>query len=159
MWTYLFCSIITVHSFSNFANRSCAWAFFTALLTSIYSIVDKYAAASGDTTAVLGKINYVYLQNAIAWLTISAVTRLQRFPMTPVRKRRAIPAGLIFLVSYSLIMLAFGTDPVAYVVSFRQLSIVITAVLSMLIIERQFSWPRLIGVLIIFGGILIIGFA
>lgn len=150
-------------TFANFANRSCLWAFFTALLTSIYSMIDKHAAsASTDAVGaavILGKVNYVYLQNATAGLVVFLITRVKGLPLGPVRKRRAIPAALIFLISYALIMLALSNNPVAYVVSFRQLSIVITAIISMTYLERDFSIPRLIGALIIFSGVIVIGFA
>ncbi len=145
----------------NYFNWSCFWAFWAALWTSAYSIIDKYAALEtarlAGGAAFAAKINYVYLQNLIAWLTVLLVVRLTRLPETPVDRRRAIPAGLIFLVSYSLILMAFATDAAAYVVSFRQLSIVLTAVASMVWIERDFSRPRLLGVLVIFAGVVLVG--
>lgn len=148
-------------SWRSYANWSCLWALLAALFTSGYSVIDKYAAleitrlAGGEGMA--GKVNYVYLQNVTAWLTVVGVKRLLGMPVVPALKRRTIPAGLIFLVSYSLIVMAFATDPAAYVVSLRQLSIVITALVSMFIIEREFSWPRLVGVLVIFTGVLLVG--
>jgi len=49
-------------------------------------------------------------------------------------------------------------DPISFS-AFRQLSIIITAVISMTYLERDFSWPRLAGVIVIFGGVVMIGFA
>jgi uncharacterized membrane protein len=81
----------------------------------------------------------------------------QSYPVT--HRYRALFAGLIFLVSYSLVVLALTSDPVAYVVSFRQVSILITVMVSMLWIERQVSLPRLVGVSLIFVGVVMVGLA
>lgn len=70
-----------------------------------------------------------------------------------------LAAGLILLISYSLIVVALTTDPVAYVVSFRQLSILITALLSMIWIERQVPRVRLVAVGVIFVGVVLVGLA
>lgn len=149
-------------SLGNFRNWSCFWAVITALLTSLFSVIDKFAASevtySSAGVGFASKINYVYIQNAVAWLTVMLVTKLTRLPLKAhIKKRRAIPAGAIFLVSYSLIVIALTSDPVAYVVSFRQMSIVITAVLSMIYIERDFSLPRLVGIVVIFAGVVLVG--
>ncbi len=62
-------------------------------------------------------------------------------------------------MSEQAILMALATDPVAYVVSFRQLSIVIATVISMIWLERHFTWPRMASVGLIFSGILLIGLA
>jgi uncharacterized membrane protein len=67
--------------------------------------------------------------------------------------------GLVFLISYSLIIMALTSDPVSYMVSFRQISILITALISMFWIEREVSSPRLVGVATIFVGVVLIGLA
>jgi uncharacterized membrane protein len=41
--------------------------------------------------------------------------------------------------------------------AFRQSSIVIAAVASMLWLEKDFSWPRLVGVLGITAGVVLVG--
>lgn len=148
---------------SNYMNRSCFWALLAALATSLFSVIDKYAAVNIPTTpidlAIYSRINYVYLQNLVALLVMEVCTlRLkQSYPVT--HRYRALFAGLIFLVSYSLVVLALTSDPVAYVVSFRQVSILITVMVSMLWIERQVSLPRLVGVSLIFVGVVMVGLA
>jgi uncharacterized membrane protein len=147
----------------NYLNRSCAWALAAALATSVFSVIDKAAAVSMPTdpagTALATRIAYVYLQNLLAWVTVEFFTRGLRQPDARVQRPRAIVAGLIFLVSYALIVLALTFEPVAYVVSFRQLSIVMTALISMFFIEREFPLPRLVGVGLIFCGVLLVGLA
>lgn len=147
----------------NYANASCFWAFLAALLTSIFSIIDKVAAtafpAEPASVALISRVNYVYLQNAIAWGVMAAVSSWRAWPRQPTRRGPVIAAGLILLISYSLIILALTTDPVAYVVSFRQLSILITALISMIWIERQVPRVRLVSIGVIFAGVVLVGLA
>ena len=69
-----------------------------------------------------------------------------------------IVSGVLFLISYTLILIAFVDNNTAYVVSFRQLSIVLTAILSMIFIEKRFSKIRLAGVIAVFAGVIIVAF-
>ncbi len=147
---------------ANYRNASIAWALGAAIFTASYSIIDKIAAAamsSIPTSGALDKVNYVYLQNLISWIVVACCIRLTGYKIGAADRGRAIFAGALFLVSYTLILLALTTDPVAYVVSFRQFSIVLTTLASMLWIERRLVWPRLVGAGMIFAGIVLIGFA
>ena len=147
---------------ANYRTRSVAWALGAAAFTAVYSLLDKIAAVAmrtGADGAILDKVNYVYLQNLIAWAVVALALRATRYPVLPVARKRALFCGLVFLVSYSLILLAMATDPVAYVVSFRQLSIVFGSLASMRWIERSFAWPRLVGVGMIFAGVVLVGLA
>lgn len=147
----------------NYLNRSCLWALLAAVATSVFSVIDKYAAVSMPVApvdlAIYYRINYVYLQNLVALGVMEVCTLHLRQPYPAANRSRALFAGLIFLVSYSLIVLALTTDPVAYVVSFRQVSILITALVSMFWIERRISRPRLVGVALIFVGVVMVGLA
>lgn len=168
-------------SIKSYLNRSAAWAVAAAVVCSVLSMIDRVGARSfpaarlraglsgivseGSLSGQVGqvmleivpRVNYVYIQNFTAMLTMLVFVRCSRLKLQPVSRRRAAGAGVIFLVSYSLVMGALATDPVAYVTSFRQVSIVIAAVLSMLVLERHFSWPRLVGVLVVFAGVLLVG--
>ena len=90
------------------------------------------------------------MEGIVAW---------RRWPREEGERASVIAVGLILLVSYSLMILALTTDPVAYVVSFRQLSILITAVASMVWIERQVPPTRLVAVGVIFVGVVMVGLA
>jgi uncharacterized membrane protein len=166
------CFVLPMDSFSfgpsgftpaNYLNRSCLWALFAAIATSFFSVIDKYAAVSMPTSpldiAIYYRINYVYLQNLVALVVMEICTLRLKQPYPASHRNRALFAGLIFLISYSLIVLALTSDPVAYVVSFRQISILMTVLVSMLWIERQTSKPRLIGVGLIFVGVVLVGLA
>jgi drug/metabolite transporter (DMT)-like permease len=147
----------------NYLNRSCLWALLAALATSIFAVIDKYAAVHMPTIpidlAIYSRINYVYLQNLVALLVMELCTLRLKQPYPKAHRYRALFAGVIFLISYSLIIMALTSDPVSYVVSFRQVSILITALVSMTWIEREVSAPRLVGVGTIFIGVVLVGLA
>ncbi len=147
---------------AHYRNRSVAWAVAAALCTAGFSLLDKVAAsvmAEAEGFTFWDKVNYVYLQNFIAWLTAMACIKAVRYPIIRVARKRAFACGVIFLLSYTLILMALATDPVAYVVSFRQLSIVLATLVAMWWIERDFTWPRFCGVTAIFIGVVLIGLA
>jgi uncharacterized membrane protein len=148
-------------SLSNYLNASCAWAVLTALATAAFSLIDKSVAVHipGEPRLVslASRVNYVYLQDVIAWLTILVVTRKGTGAEEEHKRGQAFIAGALFLISYSLIILAFETDHVAYVVSFRQISIVIAAVIAMIRVEKNAPLPRILGVLLIFAGVVMVG--
>lgn len=145
----------------NYLNRSCAWALIAALFTSIFAVVDKVAASELPTLSLsetlASGVAYVYLQNLVALLVMEAATLKLKQPHPAEERPRAIAAGLIFLASYSLILLALIREPVAYVVSFRQVSIVIAALVSLVWLEKTRPLPRLAGIVLIFTGVLFVG--
>lgn len=147
----------------NYLNRSCGWALLAAFFTSLFAVVDKIAATGipelGVSATLLTSINYVYLQNLMALIIMELACFGLKQPNPGVQRPRAIVAGLIFLVSYSLILVALISEPVAYVVSFRQISIVIAAVISLIWLEKARPVPRLAGILLIFIGVLLVGIA
>jgi len=148
----------------NYLNISCFWALIAALSTSFFSLIDKYAAIENKVdpmsfNSILTKVNYVYLQNLISFIIIILILKVKNYQFKKVKKPRVAFAGFIFLISYALIMVAFVENKTAYVVSFRQLSIVLTAVLSMLLIEKRFSKMRLLGAVVIFIGVVIVAFS
>jgi len=148
---------------ADYLHVASLWALLAALLTTGYSLVDKHAAVTipADPSAIrlIAQVNYVYLQNVVAWVAIEAVSRILKQPRPRIRSRAPLIAGLVFLVSYSLIMMALATNPVTYVVSFRQISIILAAVVSMIWIEKRFSYVRLVAVVTIFAGLVLVAAA
>ncbi len=149
-------------SFDHYFNKACLWAVLSAVFTAGYSMVDKFGAGYAPNGSglenILGKINYVYLQNLISFIILGAVIRYMKIETDNTSfKKQAVISGIIFLISYSLIMLALVSNPVAYVVSFRQFSIVIGAAASMLFLEKEFYLIRLLAVGVIFAGVVLVG--
>ncbi|MBL8028880.1 MAG: EamA family transporter [Fibrobacteres bacterium] len=145
-----------------YLNSGTMWALLSALFTSAYSMADKVAAKSyaglPTSSAIYMSINYVYIQNAVSLIFLYSIQKLQKKEIAHTPLKYAIPSGLVFLVSYFLVMLAMRIDSVAYVVSLRQISIVIAAIVSMVWLEKKFSLPRFIGSATVFAGACIISF-
>ncbi|MBE0595935.1 MAG: hypothetical protein IH614_01550 [Desulfuromonadales bacterium] len=145
----------------NYLNRSCFWALVAAFMVAGFSAIDRQAALSFPAATPLGmlmsRFSYVYIQHGIAWLFIELVTRGVQVARKPGQRPREILAGVMFLFSYSMVVLALTFDRVAYVVSFGQVSILITSVISMIWIEKHVSRPRLVGLCCVFVGVLLVG--
>jgi drug/metabolite transporter (DMT)-like permease len=151
-------------SIKNYCHESTFWALLTALFTSFYSMTDKYSAIENvvdpaSLESILTKVNYVYLQNLISLIVVYIILKLRKYEFKEVGRARAIFSGVLFLISYTLILIAFVDNNTAYVVSFRQLSIVLTAIFSMIFIEKRFSKIRLAGVIVVFAGVIIVAFS
>ena len=149
---------------TNYINRSCFWALLCALYTSGYSIIDKYVSKNvleqlPCVQATLMRINYVYLQNTISLAVIYILLKWSRHSIKKTSTKYTLFCGIIFLISYVLIMFAFVENQTTYVVSFRQISIVFTVILSMLFIEKRFFPLRLAGAIVIFCGVILVGLA
>jgi uncharacterized membrane protein len=145
----------------SYITKSAFWALVAAVVTSLYSIVDKLAAVRIHhglaSTSMLGQLNYVYVQNLVSLIGVWVIVRFRKLPMDRIPRLHAIIFGIIFLVSYGLVMVALATDSVAYVVAFRQVSIVIATIASMIFTEKFFSWPRFVGALQITVGVVLVG--
>jgi uncharacterized membrane protein len=143
-------------SLSLYFNAGTLWALLSALFTSIYSMSDKMAARTYSALSmkqgIFLSVNYVYLQNAVSLLIMLGIMRFRKMALLPAPRKYTLPSGLIFMISYLLVMLAMRIEPVAYVVSLRQVSIVIAAAASMVWVEKVFSWPRFLGSVLIFLG-------
>ena len=144
----------------NYVNRTAGWALVAALLTSLYSVIDKMAARlmpGNDVWAsICARTSYVYAQNAVSLAVMALFLWRGRHVIRAVNRRSAIFCGLLFLVSYLLVMVTLARDPVSYSLALRQFSILIAAVASMFWLEKDFSWPRLWGVVTIVSGVILV---
>lgn len=142
-------------------NRACLWAVISALFTAGYSLIDRLGArlapSSSGLESFLSRASYVYMQNLLSFIFLYAILRWNKMPFGGVDRGRAFISGIVFLISYLLIMLALRDNPVAYVVSFRQLSVVIGALASMLWLEKEFLPVRMLAVLLVFAGAVMVG--
>lgn len=146
---------------ANYLNRSAFWALVAAVLTSIYSVLDKVAAREMLPPAqfwpsMCQRAGYVYVQNAVSLAVMAWFLRRTRHAVQPLRRAPVILCALIFLISYLLVMVTLARDPVSYSLALRQFSILIAAVVSMFWLEKDFSWPRLTGVLAIVAGVVLV---
>ena len=154
----------------NHLGRSALLALVAALGTSGYSIVDDAALRILRETAGLpaGPLGVTMLcaffegVSSSLWLAVAVAVRKQgRASLRVVwstQLRQAALAGAGIYLAYTLVLLSMGlTRSVSYVVAFRQLSVPLGAVAGILVLGDPPHPPRLIGVAIVFAGLIMVG--
>jgi drug/metabolite transporter (DMT)-like permease len=157
--------------FRNYFNTACIFAFVAALGTAGYSMVDDNAlrllrntlGGNTDTTVSITLI-YAGLQalSSSLWLALLVgarrVERVRFRQILLTGKGTATIAGIGIFGTYALVLIsmAFVTN-VSYVVAFRQLSIPIGTCFGIFILGESYNRPKIIGVCIIFLGLMLVG--
>jgi len=72
---------------------------------------------------------------------------------------RIIMAGVIGIIGYSMILIAFTIERVSYIVSLRQLSVGFAVLMGSFWLKEKHTAIRLSGAVIIFGGCFLISMA
>jgi drug/metabolite transporter (DMT)-like permease len=154
--------------FSNYYNASCAFAIVAAIGTTGYSFVDDIGMnmlkivpnpAPGWIRALL----YLLLECLFTafWLQIIMLLTPQASAKFRAGWRHLVKPGLIaglaIGTTYGIVLLAMThTQNVSYIVALRQLSIPIGTLLGVVILKEQGSWPRFVGVTILFLGLVLV---
>lgn len=168
------CLILPLPSFTQFRWRhywslAVALALVAALATVGYSILDDRAlrllrAGSGLTAGNLAvTLVYAIVAGISASLWLGAFVALrhedrrQLQALTRAGLRQAFLVGLFIFVGYALVLLALALVPnVGYAVAFRQLSIPLGAVLAIVLLKEPAYRPRLLGVGMVFVGLVMV---
>jgi drug/metabolite transporter (DMT)-like permease len=146
-------------SLKNYLNRTSLWMLLAAAGTVGYTLLDKVAAETvqqGPDTAA----RYGYFYFAISFFPY--IFLMRKFKGTsgdiePTSWKLAAPAGLISFAAYWLILWAYQLIPYAgYIVAFRQLSIIIGAVLAFILFKERGVAVRLTGAFLIASGLVLI---
>lgn len=159
------CLIVPLQSFrdlraSHYINRASLWILLTALCTTGYSLVDKFAQGDvrrGAWPALL----YCCLQYFVSAVVYNLLLRLFRVKSdnapSPGWRDPAIAAALTML-SYWLILCAYQiVTRVSYVVAFRQFSIVMGVVAAFMLFREPGRFVRTSGAVVITIGLIVIG--
>jgi len=140
--------------------RSMLWILLAALGTAGYSLFDKAASEmvpAGPGTAARYGYMFFFIAGsvffALRWLTNS-----NRQACAPIGWKWPIVAACCNFGSYWLVLWAYQLSQQAgYVVAFRQFSIVIGVVVAFLVYREPRVLLRMVGVLLITGGLAIVG--
>lgn len=139
-------------------DRSTQFAFLTLISVAIYSIVDKMAVA--HIHPIL--FSFLHLFCGMCYYTpYIAFTK----NATQIKKEwksgtvRIIMAGIIGIVGYAFILVAFTIERVSYIVGLRQTSIVFAVLMAGHFLKDKHQGIRLTGALIIFAGGFLISLA
>ena len=153
----------TGFSFKSYLNKTSIWALATALMTSFYSIFDKLGMRLAP--GILEACYYIFCEFFISMVIVFILSRLidrEKKPLRYLAQKpiKAMLTAFFCSAGYILVLLAFQTpSKVSYVVGFRQLSIVIGVIFGGLFLNEKVTFARLVGALVIFGGLLLIAFA
>jgi drug/metabolite transporter (DMT)-like permease len=168
------CLILPLHHFGQLNVRSYAslavlLALVAALGTVGYSILDDRAlrllrAGDGLTAGNLAvTLVYAIIAGISASLWLGAFVALRRQDRRQARAltradlRQAFLVGLFIFVGYALVLVALALVPnVGYAVAFRQLSIPLGAVLAIVLLKEPAYRPRLLGVGMVFVGLVLV---
>ncbi|WP_304511329.1 hypothetical protein [Desulfopila sp. IMCC35008] len=154
--------------FENYLNASCAFALIAALGTAGYSFVDDIGMnllkrvpdeASGWMRALL----YLVLECVFTAFWLQLLMMTSRTSMDHFRTnwrsllKPALLAGLAIGATYGIILLAMThAQNISYVVGLRQLSIPLGAIMGVFILKEKASYPRFIGITILFIGLILV---
>lgn len=151
----------------NYLNASCAFALLAALGTTGYSMADDEAlrmlrnALGEDAGPVAGVAVYYALESVAAacWLTLLVLSRRRERQELRLLIRGGLPAaltaGVAIMVTYGLVLVAMGyAANVSYVVAVRQLSVPVGAVLGVTVLGEPRPAPKVVGIAVMFAGLL-----
>lgn len=166
------CLFIPLESFKqfnvkNYANLGIIWAFFAALGTAGYSIVDKEALSilSHDFMHIVGDISSAVFYLGLQFWSISlcfvvyllATNNRRDFVQAWQIRKPATVAGIMMSTTYGLVLYAMTmTENVSYVVALRQVSIVIGMVFGVFFLSEKLMTTRVLGSGLILSGLILI---
>lgn len=129
------------------------WAFITLGAVVAYSLVDKAAMVSLSTVSEIpagmhGPVFFM-LQVTFCYLLFWIYQALKRdLVIMPVWKRewpRGVAAALGTMISYSLILHVMQTEPVSYIVTIRQASVLLAVLVGWFALREPYGKHRLIA--------------
>jgi drug/metabolite transporter (DMT)-like permease len=140
------------------SDRSTRFAFLTLISVAFYSIVDKMAVNH------IHPILFAFFHLFCGMCYYTPYILLTK-KVDIIKKEwhsgsvRIIMAGVIGIIGYSMILIAFTIERVSYIVSLRQLSVVFAVLMGNFWLKEKHTAIRLSGAVIIFGGCFLISMA
>jgi drug/metabolite transporter (DMT)-like permease len=133
-------------------------AFGVALCVSIYSVIDGAAvrlmAPAAYTELVLGLTAVLVTPAILARYGYRAAVGVWR-----AHWKGIFIVGILMLLTYMLVLQAYGMAPVSYVGALREVSIVFAGLVGWLWLKEEFGATRTIGAFLTFVGMLVIALA
>ena len=140
------------------SDSSTRYAFLTLLSVALYSIVDKMAVNYMHPILFA----FLHLFCGMCYYTPYILMTKKADVIKNEWHRGAVQvimAGVIGIIGYSLILIAFTIERVSYIVSLRQLSVVFAVLMGSFWLKEKHTAIRLTGAVIIFGGCFMISMA
>ena len=132
-------------------------AVITALLIAIYSIIDGMGVCLSEN-----KFSYIFwmlLLNGVPLLLISIFSKEKLlFNLNKNIIVWGIPAGILAILSYGLVVWSMQYLEIAYVSSIRETSIVVATLIGFFVLKEKQAKKRITPALLVLGGITILYF-
>jgi len=139
----------------SFKGPAFGFALIAAVGTTAYSLSDKVAVTRVDPV-----LYDLWLEVAITLVLTPIVLRSRGWGNIRAEWgntwRRITVAGALMRGGYLLVLVAMTLAPVGYLLAFRQISVVIGALLGLIILREGYGAPRILGSATIFAGVYII---
>ena len=134
-------------------NRGLYLALITAVLMSIYSVIDK----AGAVAPGLGVFNFLYIMFFVSFLFLTPYVLWKRgVPAIKdeVRGRVGVLTlmGLLDLTGYLALLFAMRMTQVSYVLALKQVAIVLGALMGTTFLREQYGTGRILASVVIFAG-------
>jgi len=131
------------------------WALVVALLISFYSVIDGAAVRQANP------VSYIVLVFGVMTIWITPFV-FKKYGWNAIltswraRWKRLIVMGCLSILAYLLVLVVYALSPVSYAGTIREVSVVFAAIAGAKFLGEGFGVRRIIGAVIIFGGILLI---
>lgn len=155
----------------NYLNLTCVFALVAAFATAGYSMLDDQGLRIMRQTPLQAfspmraALVFSFFEGVSTcfWLGIFVLLRPSSLQMLLCTLREskttAVFVGLGSYLAYLLVLISMAfVSNVSYVVAFRQLSIPIGVMLGVLLLKEPRNLPKLLGTLVMFGGLLLVAF-
>jgi drug/metabolite transporter (DMT)-like permease len=129
----------------------------TALLITIYTIVDGIGVRLSEN--IFSYIYWMLLLNGMPLLLISIISSEKL--LSNLNKKNilwGIPAGILAILSYGIVVWSMKYIEIAYVSSIRETSIVIATLIGFFLLREKQAKKRIIPSLVVLGGITVLYF-
>lgn len=143
--------------FTTMKQGATLWALFTGLTIAIYSLIDKIGVTQVDPFI------YIYLLFLGSWLSLSPYALMKKGFLSAVKKEWrqnrliVLLVGFLCFSTYLIVLYAMQNGKVSYIVSVRESSILMSVLFGIFFLKEQFNKQKVIGSLLIFCGIVLIG--
>ena len=136
-------------------SGSSKYAVIAALGTTVYSITDKLGVTTVDPL-----LYSFWLGFSVTGMMI--IVTIRRRGIQAIRDEFSSPiritfAGVLMRGGYMMVLYAMSLAQVSYILALRQISVVLGALMGVVFLEESYGRVRIIGSLIIFLGVFILG--
>jgi drug/metabolite transporter (DMT)-like permease len=144
--------------FSHLTGKAIMFAGLSALSLSIHRLIDKVGTRFFHPLAYVWLMQFVAFILLTLYICLSERRRLIRGEWK-LNRWSALATGILVMFSYSLIVFVMRFEKISYVISMRQVSIVLGVILGNVLLKEQYGLVRFIASCLIFFGVSCIGMA